>query len=59
MIICHCSGITEEEVRTHIEENRLDDLYVEGMMQHCGSCREDIREIYEEYEENETLSERD
>ena len=52
MIICNCSGISDAEIREAIRENRIEDLYFEGMMQHCGSCREDIREIYEEYEEN-------
>lgn len=53
MIICNCSGITEEEIRHAIEKGCIEDLYCDGMMQHCGSCREDIREIYEEYEEDE------
>ena len=48
-----CAEITEEEIRDAIVNGALEDLYCEGMMQHCGSCREDIREIYEEYEENE------
>ena len=54
MIVCNCSGITEDEIRRAIEDKKLEDLYCEGMMQHCGSCREDIREIYEEYEEDES-----
>lgn len=53
MIVCICAEITEEKIREAIESDSLEDLYCEGMMQHCGSCREDIREIYEEYEEDE------
>lgn len=53
MIICNCAGISEEEIRNAIEEGCLEDLYCDGLMQDCGACREDIREIYEEYEEDE------
>ena len=56
MIICNCSGITEEDIRNALEAGCIEDLYCDGMMQHCGSCREDIREIYEEYEEDESTS---
>lgn len=56
MLVCHCADITEEEIKEAIKLDCIEDLYYKGMMQHCGSCREDIREIYEEGEEDESAS---
>ena len=52
MIVCTCTGITESEIRDAIDRDSMSELYEEGMMQQCGSCREDIKEIYDEYEKN-------
>ncbi len=43
--ICHCSGITNTQIRESYLSGDLNNLYAEGLSGFCGGCREDIEEI--------------
>ena len=51
VIICFCAGITKHQIELSAEAEELSDLYCMGMSQYCGSCRPDVEEILENFEE--------
>ena len=47
MIVCFCVNITEGQIIKAFLSGTLNDLYEEGMTQHCGSCRYEIEDVLE------------
>ena len=51
-LVCFCAGLTLIEIREAAEKEELHFLYDAGLSQHCGSCREDVKNIVKDFIHN-------
>ena len=47
MVVCFCTNITERQIIEAFLSDTLNELYEEGLSQHCGSCRYEIEDVLE------------
>jgi bacterioferritin-associated ferredoxin len=49
MIICHCRGVTEQDIVEAVKENKLEQMYKTlAPGSGCGTCMHIVRDIIEE-----------